>query len=185
MTLLLAYIGAGAFAVGVLVGGWVSYEAFAQRQYVAGVEAGQADERQRCEEKIALLTVRLEADGLALQVKETARVRALNQIQDAAREAARVAGHEELGDARVELARVIARVRAVETAARAAAARADDRSRLPRPIGAPAGTDGAACPGSLPLGGRESLVGLAAEADVISAKYRVCLGLFRQPASPP
>ena len=157
---------------------WLGADWIGAKKYQNGFEAGKADERSRDEEKMKTLTARLEADGLAIQMKEAARAKEIQRIQQAASDAARAEYSEATQLAAADVARAIARVR--DTDARDSLRRSDRDHGLSEAARAAtrAAEDRADAARVLSARDREALVLLAARADRDSAALALCRAAF-------
>lgn len=174
----LGYTAAAAFAAGLLVGGWVAYDWLAPKQFAKGFAAGEIEAQAKAAAAMAIFVTTLKADSLALQQKESARVREIDRIRQAATEADRVQLAQDAGAAALELQRVIGRLRAAETTTARAIRAAGRSSRVPGAAAAAGGTDGPPACGLLPAGRGEAHLRLSAEADEVARQYRLCLAQF-------
>jgi hypothetical protein len=158
---------------------WIGADWIGAKKYQDGFEAGKVDERSRDEEKMKTLTARLQAEGLALQQKESARVREIQRIQQAASDAARLVYAEAADTAASDLARVLARLRVAE--ARDPLRGTDSRNRMPAAPDKAARAEAAASTGTLSAGDGERLIRLAADADKLAAQYQLCYAAVSPP----
>lgn len=178
ITAAIGYIAAAAFAAGLLVGGYVAWEWLGAHEYRKGFAAGMAEEMARSRATRDKLEFQLKAEALEVMNKEAARVREIERIRHAALEASRAQFHADKDAAGAELQRVLGRLRAAEST-RGALGDSSGGRRVSTPGAAAGRVDGPAASGLLPAADRAAAIAtLAAQADEVAGKYRVCLALF-------
>jgi hypothetical protein len=183
ITAAIAYIAAAAFAAGLLVGGYVAWDWLGAKEYKKGYVMGSNEEQDRSKASRDKLELQLKADALAIQIKETARVKEIDRIKQAAVDAGRAQYHEEREAARTQLDHLLTRMRAAEATARSAIRHASSGSGLSSPNAAAGGADRPAAGRVLSEQDREDIAGLMNEAEEVARKYRKSLTHF--PVSPP
>ena len=178
MTVVLAWAAAGAFSLGLLLGGFVAWDWLAPKHYQKGFTAGIDDEHVRSVAARDKLELQLKADQLEVQAAETARVREVNRIREAAVDVGRQQFHEDRTAAGVELERVLGRLRAAETATRSALRRANNSGGVPGNAGTPAGAEKPTAGGLLSERDRADLAALIRTAEEVRDQYQLSLTQF-------